>query len=342
VKFIDEVVIECRSGRGGDGAVHFRRERYVPRGGPDGGDGGHGGSVILEADPQLNTLLHLRYAPHQRAAPGRPGGAQRATGRRGRDRIVRVPTGTIVWSADDEMLADLDQPGDRWVAAQGGRGGRGNAHFKSSTNRTPNQAQPGGSPVERSLRLELRLLADVALLGYPNAGKSTLISVLSAARPRIADYPFTTLAPNLGMVQGSDYRSIVVADIPGLIEGAASGKGLGNRFLRHVERTRLLCHLVSVAPDEAEEPLIRYEKLRIELRERARAEESGVDQRLEVVVLSKIDAADPADLEAAAAAFAELGIEVLPISSATGEGVNFLRERLLRDAHDVARAAPAN
>jgi len=333
MQFIDEVRIHCRSGKGGDGIVHFRREAKVPKGGPDGGDGGRGGSVILEADPKRNTLMDLRFNPHQRAENGRPGGSQTANGRSGRDRIVKVPLGTMAWNEDGELLADLDSPHARFNVAQGGRGGKGNAHFKSSTNRTPTRAIPGGPAIEETIRLELRLLADVGLLGFPNAGKSTLISRISAAKPQIADYPFTTLTPKLGVVRGSEYRSIVVADIPGLIEGAADGRGLGNRFLRHVERTRVLCHMLSVAEDEAEpDPLIRYRQLREELRIRAEAEQSDLDQRPEIVVLSKIDTRPPEEIQAIVERFAEENIKLITISAVTGSGLDELVEMMFAHA----------
>jgi GTP-binding protein len=249
VKFVDEAVIEVHAGDGGNGAVSFRREKYVPRGGPDGGDGGRGGSIHVVADRNINTLIEYRYARLHRAQRGENGRGADQFGKGGEDIVLRVPVGTIVFDAEsDERLADLAHDGERALVAKGGRGGLGNLHFKSSVNRAPRQSTPGEKGEARRLRLELRVLADVGLLGLPNAGKSTLIRAISAARPKVADYPFTTLAPNLGVVRTDEQRSFVVADIPGLIEGAAEGAGLGHQFLRHLQRTRLLLHVVDVAP----------------------------------------------------------------------------------------------
>ena len=249
MKFVDEAVIDVHAGDGGNGAVSFRREKYVPRGGPDGGDGGRGGSVVLVADRNINTLIEYRYARIHRAQRGENGRGADQFGKGGDDVVLRVPVGTIVFDADSgEAIADLAHDGERALVARGGRGGLGNLHFKSSTNRAPRQSTPGEKGESRRLRLELRVLADVGLLGLPNAGKSTLIRAISAARPKVADYPFTTLAPNLGVVRTDENRSFVVADIPGLIEGAAEGAGLGHQFLRHLQRTRLLLHVVDVAP----------------------------------------------------------------------------------------------
>ena len=249
MKFVDEVTIEVVAGRGGNGCLSFRREKFVPRGGPDGGDGGDGGHVILVADASLNTLVDFRYQRTFRAESGRSGEGGQRTGRSGADCRVRVPAGTLVHDADtDELIGDLVQAGRELVVARGGRHGLGNVHFKSSTNRAPRQTTPGEAGESRRLRLELQVLADVGLLGLPNAGKSTFIRAVSAARPRVADYPFTTLYPHLGVVRVGQDRSFVVADIPGLVEGASEGAGLGTRFLRHLTRTRLLLHLVDVAP----------------------------------------------------------------------------------------------
>ena len=235
VMFVDEVRVFVKAGRGGDGACSFRREKYVPRGGPDGGDGGHGGDVVLTASPRLTTLLDFRYQQHYEAEDGESGGGSNCSGKTGDNVVLAIPIGTVVYDdSTNEVIADLVASGDSFVAAHGGRGGRGNSHFATSTNRVPTQFETGTDGEERWLRLELKLLADVGLVGFPNAGKSTLIAAISAARPKIADYPFTTLTPNLGVVRWGNDRSFVVADIPGLIEGAHEGKGLGYQFLRHI------------------------------------------------------------------------------------------------------------
>src|SRR5256884_1443914 len=251
VKFIDEAVIEVIAGNGGNGVVAFRREKYVPRGGPDGGDGGRGGSIYAIADRNINTLIDYRYARIHRAKSGENGRGADQYGRGADDVVLRVPVGTVIAVADtNEPIADLSADGMRALVARGGKGGLGNLHFKSSVNRAPRQHTPGEKGEQRRLRLELRVLADVGLLGMPNAGKSTLIRAISAARPKVADYPFTTLAPHLGVVRVDENRSFVVADVPGLIEGAADGAGLGHRFLRHLQRTRLLLHVVDLAPQD--------------------------------------------------------------------------------------------
>src|SRR6058998_3620415 len=256
MKFVDEATIEVIAGDGGNGAVSFRREKYVPRGGPDGGDGGRGGSIYAIADRNINTLIDYRYARIHRAKPGEHGRGADQYGRGADDIVLRMPVGTMISDADTgELLADLAGNGQRALIAKGGKGGLGNLHFKSSTNRAPRQSTPGERGEQRRLCLELKLLADVGLLGMPNAGKSTLIRAISAARPRVADYPFTTLAPQLGVVRTDEGRSFVVADIPGLIEGAAEGSGLGHRFLRHLQRTRLLLHLVDFAPFDDADPV---------------------------------------------------------------------------------------
>lgn len=243
--FVDYVKINCRSGRGGAGSAHLRREKFVPKGGPDGGDGGRGGHIILQGNAQLWTLLHLKFTRHIRAAAGGAGGRQTSTGANGSDEIIEVPLGTIARFSDTEaMICEVTGHGERHVLLEGGRGGQGNVHFKSSTNQTPRYAQPGEPGREEWMTLELKLLADVGLVGFPNAGKSTLLSVVSAAKPEIADYPFTTLRPNLGIVACRDHQSFVMADIPGIIEGAHEGKGLGLRFLRHIERNSLLLFMV--------------------------------------------------------------------------------------------------
>ena len=264
--FIDEAVIRVQAGRGGNGCVAFRREKFVPRGGPAGGDGGDGGSVVLRATKRLNTLTQFRFQPEHKAERGRHGEGSNRTGRNGRDLILDVPPGTLVHDLDSgELLFDFSRPDMRFVVAQGGRGGRGNTRFKSSTNRAPRFAEDGTDGEALALRLQLKLLADVGLVGYPNAGKSTLISRISSARPRIADYPFTTLQPNLGVVKLGDFETFVVADIPGLIEGAHKGHGLGDRFLRHVERTKVLVHLVDLSDSTFRDPVQDYEVVANEL-----------------------------------------------------------------------------
>src|SRR5678810_267167 len=256
--FVDEVDILVTAGAGGNGCLSFRREKYVPRGGPDGGDGGNGGSVYVTAIATKNTLVDFRYHPDFKARRGQHGKGSNQTGQTAEDLEITVPIGTLVFESDGDerrLLADLAEEGQRVLIARGGRGGRGNAQFVSSTNRAPRRTEPGGSGEHKKLRLELKLLADVGLVGFPNAGKSTLISRISAARPKIADYPFTTLTPNLGVVRLSDDRSFVVADVPGLIEGAHRGQGLGHQFLRHLERTKVLVHLVDVSSETGREPI---------------------------------------------------------------------------------------
>ncbi|UCC72369.1 MAG: GTPase ObgE [Gemmatimonadota bacterium] len=284
---IDHAVIHVRSGDGGNGCLSFRREKYVPRGGPDGGDGGDGGDVVLIADPQLTTLLDYHYKQQYRAQRGRHGQGKNRTGASGEDMVLRVPPGTVVRDTDTrEFLGELLKPGDRCVVAQGGRGGRGNASFATPTRQAPREHEPGQPGVERRIELELKLIADVGLVGQPNAGKSTLLAAMSAARPKIADYPFTTLEPHLGVVQLSEGRTMVMADIPGIIEGAHEGKGLGLKFLRHIERTRTLAYLI---PVDIEDPQAEYELLRREL-----AEYSGeLAAKPHCVVLSKIDLLAP-------------------------------------------------
>lgn len=256
MNFIDTAVIHVRSGDGGNGHVGFRREKFAPKGGPDGGDGGNGGSVILEADRQLGTLLDFTYKRNYSAGDGEKGGTSRCTGKSGKDIVIRVPTGTVVRNrTTGEQLADLEFDGQQVTVARGGRGGRGNQHFATPTNQVPREAEPGTPGEEFDLELELKLLADVGLVGFPNVGKSTLISSISAAKPKIADYPFTTLVPNLGLVRVGDYKSFTVADIPGLIEGAHTGKGLGHQFLRHVERTAVLLFLIDALSEDPEQDL---------------------------------------------------------------------------------------
>ena len=287
--FVDRAVIEVAAGTGGSGAEAFRREKGTPRGGPSGGDGGRGGDVVLVTDPQLSTLLDFSYRRHYRAERGQHGGGNNRTGRSGADRVVSVPPGTTVRDAGtSELMGELLAANDRVVVARGGRGGRGNARFASSRNQAPTRWEPGAEGEARRIELELRLIADVGLVGEPNAGKSTLLSSVSAARPKVADYPFTTLVPSLGVVHLPDFRSFVLADIPGIIEGAHEGKGLGLRFLRHVERTRTLVYLI---PADSSDPQAEYGRLRSELRSHSRA----LAAREHCLVVSKMDLVDPGE-----------------------------------------------
>jgi GTP-binding protein len=320
--FIDRTKIRIQGGHGGNGVMAFRREKFVPRGGPSGGDGGRGGDVWIEADESLNTLLHLRYNPEHIADRGRHGEGSNCSGREGEDHVVRVPVGTQVYDAGSgELLKDFTENGERWLAAKGGRGGFGNTHFKSSTNRAPRYHQEGSAGEECELQLELKLLADVGLVGFPNAGKSTLISTISAARPKIADYPFTTLEPHLGVVDLGEFRTFVVADIPGLIEGAHKGAGLGDRFLRHVERTKLLLHLVDVSSLSGRDAVSDYETINRELL----AYDARLAGRPQIIVATKIDALDePERLESLKRRAAADHRPFYAISSATKQGVREL------------------
>lgn len=317
--FIDRAKIHVEGGNGGNGVTAFRREKFVPRGGPSGGDGGRGGDVILVADASLNTLLHLRYNPRHVAERGSHGEGSNRSGHNGADLIVRVPVGTQIFdAATGDLLHDLSHDGDRWVAARGGRGGFGNAHFTTSTNRAPRYHQSGSKGEELELQLELKLLADVGLVGFPNAGKSTFISTVSAARPKIADYPFTTLEPHLGVVDLGDFRTFVIADIPGLIEGAHTGAGLGDRFLRHIERTKLLLHLVDVSSVSGRDAVGDYETVNRELA----SYNQDLATRPQFVVATKIDALDePERLESLKQRAEQDGKPFFAISSATGAGV---------------------
>lgn len=329
--FIDEVRILVKAGDGGNGCLAFRREKYVPRGGPSGGDGGRGGDVYLVATQHQNTLLHFRFNPEHKAERGRHGEGSNRTGHEGASLDVETPVGTVVYDAETgAKLYDFTAPGERFLIARGGRGGRGNARFATSTHQAPTEHEPGRPGHERRLRLELKLLADAGLVGFPNAGKSTLISRLSAARPKIADYPFTTLEPQLGVVQLADFRSFVIADIPGLIEGAHLGHGLGIQFLRHIERTRLLIHLVDVSESSGREPVQDFEVIMEELA----AFSEDLAKKPMLLAATKIDAAqDPARVESLKALAAERGLPFFAISSVTGEGLDELRyamaERIL-------------
>ncbi|PZU95960.1 MAG: GTPase ObgE [Pseudanabaena sp.] len=313
--FIDRVTIQVKSGDGGDGLVAFRREKYVPAGGPAGGNGGNGGSVILQATTDLQTLLDFRFENIFKAENGERGGPSNMTGKRGSDRIIKVPVGTVVMNeATGEVLGDLVEIDQTLVVARGGKGGLGNKYFLSNQNRAPDYALPGLPGEELTLYLELKLIAEVGIIGLPNAGKSTLISVVSAARPKIADYPFTTLVPNLGVVSKPSGDGIVFADIPGLIEGASEGIGLGHDFLRHVERTKLLIHLIDVTQ---EDPLLAYHTIQEELA----AYGHGLADKPQILALNKIDAMLPEDVEAIAAQF---DLPILAISAASKKGLDKL------------------
>ena len=330
MKFIDEVTITVSAGKGGPGCISFRREKYVPRGGPDGGDGGEGGSIIFEATDRKHSLLDFRYRNLFKAERGKNGSGQNKKGRSGQDLLVEIPVGTVLKDpVTGEIFADLTEAGQRSIAARGGRGGKGNAHFVSSTHRSPRLAQEGEPGEERELRLELKLIADVGLVGLPNAGKSTLISVISAARPKIADYPFTTLTPNLGVVQYDDAPPFVAADVPGLIEGAHLGAGLGVRFLKHIERTKLLVHVIDVSKAPDDNPRAPFEQIEHEL------ESYSPDMRKKprIVVLSKTDmVADQELLGKIKKSYLELGPPVLLVSAHKREGlrelVRLLTEKL--------------
>jgi GTP-binding protein len=324
VRFVDEVKLHIASGAGGDGCVSFRREKYVPRGGPDGGDGGRGGSVIVRATGQRNTLVDLRWNKRYSAENGEAGGGSRRSGPAGADLVIDVPIGTVLTEVDTGVIvADLDVADSEYVL-RGGKGGLGNVHFKSSTLRTPRKATPGEPGIEQALFLELKLLADIGLLGFPNAGKSTLIARVSAAKPKIAGYPFTTLVPNLGVVSVADGDSFVMADIPGLIEGAAEGAGLGHQFLRHVERCAGLLHLVSADPLEEQSVVERYQILEAELERH----DSEVAARPRIAVLSKTDLVDEATRdELVAALSAAAGAPALAISAVAGHGLSRLKGR---------------
>jgi GTP-binding protein len=343
MKFVDEATLRAQAGNGGAGSLSFRREKYIPRGGPDGGDGGRGGDVWLVADKGINTLVDFRVRRKYRADNGRPGAGRNRTGASGEDLFINVPCGTVVRDIDtQELIGDLTYDGQRLRVAAGGKGGLGNARFKSSVNRAPRKTTPGTPGEARHLHLELKLLADVGLLGLPNAGKSTLISAMSAARPRIADYPFTTLHPNLGVVSVGPTQSFVMADVPGLIPGAAEGAGLGIRFLKHLQRTRLLLHLVDIAPPEGSSPPA-------EAVEGIAGELAKFDTELAArprwLVLNKVDLLDADDRAAARAALLDaLGWDgpVFEVSAATGEGTEALAGAVMAwlDAHpDPLRAA---
>lgn len=331
----DRAKILVRAGNGGDGAITFRREKYVPRGGPSGGDGGKGGDVIMRVDLGENTLMRLRYLTHYEAENAGNGQKSDRHGKNGADRIINVPAGTIVRDADtSELLADLTREGDELVVVRGGRGGLGNSHFANSIRQAPRIAEKGEPGEERNLQLELKLIADVGLAGYPNAGKSTLLASVSAARPKIADYPFTTLEPNLGVVEVDDH-TFVMADIPGLLEGAANGIGLGIEFLRHIERTRILIHVLDGSGGlEGNDPLVAFDTINAELK----AYGEGIDEKPQIVAINKLDIPEAQErLPALRAALEERGYIVMPIAAATGQGVRDLMRQVYRElqAHPI-------
>ncbi len=324
--FVDEAEIHVKAGDGGHGCVSFRRERFIPKGGPDGGDGGRGGGVYLQASEQVDTLLDFSGKHHWHAERGGNGTGKDCTGKNGQDLNIVVPVGTLVYDVDDDLLLkDLSEPGQRVCVARPGRGGYGNARFASATQQTPRFAEPGKPGQERNLRLELKLIADVGLVGLPNAGKSTLLSRISAARPKVAAYPFTTLQPNLGIIELSGYRRFVVADIPGLIEGSHLGHGLGHDFLRHIERTRVLVHLVDVSGLDGSDPAQSYEVIRAELSQYSQV----LAGKPEVVVASKIDL-DPTG-EKVETFSQTLDTKVLAVSAVTGQNLGPLTERLWQE-----------
>lgn len=330
MQFIDELTIEVEGGRGGDGCSAMRREKYRPLGGPSGGDGGKGGDVVLEADPRITTLMDLKYRRKLKAKDGEHGRGKDQYGAQGPETRVRVPMGTQVFDAESgELLVDLNAPAQTYIAAAGGQGGRGNMHFVTATERAPTRAEPGRPGGRRNLRMELKLLADVGLVGFPNAGKSTLIATVSKARPKVADYPFTTLVPQLGVVSRGDLRNFVIADIPGLIEGAADGAGLGHRFLKHIERTRVLLFLVTWDPEPGRDLLSDLQTLRAELARFA----PDLANRPALISISKMDL--PETREALGPFLEGLsqespGVEPIPFSSATGEGLDTLLDAVER------------
>jgi GTP-binding protein len=328
MKFVDEIKIQVKSGDGGAGCVSFRREKFIELGGPDGGDGGKGGNITFQVSPHLATLLDLRHKPHLKAGRGRHGMGKDRHGAGGDDLTVLVPCGTVIKDAEtDEVLADLAEPGQSVLLLKGGRGGQGNARFASSTNKAPKFAQPGEPGEERWLRLELKLMADVGLLGFPSVGKSSFIAKVSAARPKIADYPFTTLVPNLGVVPYKNYRSFVIADIPGLIEGAHQGAGLGIRFLKHVERTDLLLHILDLSWIPERDPIREYEALNLELK----LFNPELAEKRQIIVINKLDLPVVREnLPLIRPWFTERGLTVFAISAATGEGIPPLLDEIAR------------
>ncbi|MFY9843550.1 MAG: GTPase ObgE [Terriglobales bacterium] len=337
--FIDEAKIRVKAGDGGNGCMAFRREKFIPRGGPSGGDGGKGGDVWMESSERHNTLVHFRFNPEYTAERGRHGEGSKKTGRDGEGIVLKVPVGTIVYDEDTgEIVHDFSRPDERVVIARGGRGGRGNAQFATSTHQAPREHEDGRPGEERNFRLELKLLADVGLVGYPNVGKSTLISRISAARPKVADYPFTTLEPNLGVVLAGDKgkeESFAVADIPGLIEGAHTGSGLGTQFLRHIERTRLLVHLVDVSDSSGRSDVVKdVEVIRGELASFG----AGLEKKPTLMVASKIDVANPEKLKKLKAWATRRKLKLYPISAVTGEGIEKLKFAMAEGVEKVRAA----
>lgn len=326
--FIDEVKVWCESGKGGDGAIHFRREKYVEKGGPDGGDGGRGGHVIVRGNRRFTSLLHLRYQPHHRAKPGKPGGPARKTGASGEDVIIEVPPGTVIRDAETgEIVLEILQDGEEKILLRGGRGGRGNYHFRSPTNRSPRYAEKGEPGIGKWFIFELKLLADAGLVGFPNAGKSSLLRRVSSARPRVADYPFTTLEPHLGVVEVSPTESFVLADLPGLIEGAHQGKGLGFRFLRHIERTDVLIYVL--APDLPLPPREQYTRLQQELKQYHPA----LLQKPFLIIWSKADLLPSEKREELQKQFRDLPVEKMFVSSVTGENLDLFKRKIYHLLH---------
>ncbi len=340
--FVDEATIRVSAGGGGNGCMAFRREKFVPRGGPSGGDGGHGGDVIMESSERHNTLVHFRFNPEYKAQRGRHGEGSNKTGADGESIVLKVPVGTMVYDADSgALLHDFSQPNERVVIARGGRGGRGNQHFATSTHQAPREHEDGRRGEEHRLRLELKLLADVGLVGYPNVGKSTLISRISAARPKIADYPFTTLQPNLGVVALGDVKnpvSFTVADIPGLVAGASEGAGLGTQFLRHIERTRCLVHLVDVSDSSGRSDAV--EDFKVIMGELA-AFGAGLDEKPMLIAASKCDIVNPKKLAALRKFVARKGLELFEISAVTGKGIAELEWAMARYVQEVRRRVAA-
>lgn len=336
--FIDEVKIRVKAGDGGNGCMAFRREKFVPKGGPSGGDGGHGGDVIMESSQRHNTLIHFRYNPEHKAQRGEHGMGSNCTGQDGSSKVLQVPVGTSVYDLESgELIHDFQRPDEQIVIAKGGRGGRGNQHFATPTHQAPREFELGRPGEERQLRLELKLLADVGLVGYPNAGKSTLISRISAARPKIADYPFTTLEPNLGVAtvgEEPDLQSFVVADVPGLIEGAHTGQGLGTQFLRHIERTRFLAHLVDVSDASGRADAVEdFKVINKELENFG----NGLGEKPMIVVATKIDSANPEKLKKLRAYAKRRKLEFYAISAVSGEGVEELKWALARRLNEMRR-----